>query len=78
MTHDQNIDRHFGGRIYRVLSGMFGLFLMGVGIYIVFYGVVDPLIRIGAGLVIVLFGAETVWAANRSRQSWLSKLGPVL
>ncbi len=77
MKDDQDINRYFRGRIHRVLSGLFGLFLTCLGIYVVFFGVVDPLIRIGAGLIITLLGAETVWSAIQSKQSWLAKLGPI-
>lgn len=76
MADDPDIDRYFSGSVYRVLSGVFGLFLVGVGICVVFFGVVGPLARIGLGLLIALLGAETVWSAIQSRQSWLAKLGP--
>ncbi len=76
MTNQQDIDRYFSGSIYRVLSGLFGLFLTAVGIYVVFFGVVDPLIRVGLGVLIAALGAETVWSAIRSKQSWLARLGP--
>lgn len=76
MKDEQDINRYFSGRIYRVLSGLFGIFLTVVGVYVVFFGVVEPLLRIVIGLVIALLGAETVWAAIQSKQSWLAKLGP--
>lgn len=76
VTDDQGANRYFSGSVYRVLSGLFGLFLTGLGIYVVFFGVVDPLIRIGAGLLIALLGADAVWSAIQSKQSWLAKLGP--
>lgn len=78
MTEDQDINRHFSGRCYRMLSGLFGLFLTVLGIYVVFFGVVDPLVRTGLGLVIAALGAETLWSAVRSRQSWLARLGPFI
>ncbi|MEO8000506.1 MAG: hypothetical protein ABI644_01420 [Arenimonas sp.] len=77
MKDEQNINRYFSGSVYRVLSGLFGLFLTCLGIYIVFFGVVDLLIHIVAGLLITLLGAETVWSAIQSKQSWLAKLGPL-
>lgn len=76
MTDDPDVNRYFSGSIYRILSGLFGLFLTGLGIYIVFFGVVGPLVRTGAGLLIALLGADAVWAAIQSRQSWLAKLSP--
>lgn len=76
MRDDQDINRYFSGSIYRLLSGLFGLFLTVLGIYVVFFGVVDLFIRIGLGLFIAALGAETVWSSIQSRQSWLAKLGP--
>lgn len=78
MADNQEIDRYFSGSIYRVLSGLFGLFLAVLGVYVVFFGVVDLFIRIGAGLLIATLGAETVWSAVRSRQSWLAKISPFI
>ena len=76
MKDDQNINRYFSGSIYRVLSGLFGLFLTGLGMYVVFFGVVGPLARISVGLLIALLGADAVWSAIQSKQSWLAKLAP--
>ena len=76
MKNDPDIERYFSGSVYRVLSGLFGLFLTVLGVYVVFFGVVDPFIRLVAGLLISLIGAETVWSSIQSRQSWLAKLGP--
>ena len=81
MKNEPHIDRYFSGTVYRLLSGLFGIFLVVVGIYAVFFGVVDLSIRIALGLLIAMLGAETVWAAvwsRQSRQSWLAQLGPFL
>ncbi len=76
MKDDQNINRYFSGSIYRILSGLLGLFLTGLGVYVVFFGVVGPLARISVGLLIALLGADAVWSAIQSKQSWLAKLAP--
>ena len=76
MKGDPDIDRYFSGSVYRVLSALFGLFLVVLGVYVVFFGVVSLHIRIGAGLLITLFGPEAIWSSIQSRQSWLAKLGP--
>lgn len=76
MKDDQNINRYFGGSFYRIFSGLFGLFLTGLGVYVVFFGVVGPLARISVGLLIALLGADAVWSAIQSKQSWLAKLAP--
>lgn len=76
MTDHQGINRYYSGAVYRIFSLLFGLFLTGVGIYVVFFGVVDPLIRMFLGFLITLFGVNTVWSAIQARASWLAKLGP--
>jgi hypothetical protein len=78
MKDDQDINRYFSGPIYRILSGLFGVFLVALGIGVIFFGVVSLPIRIGAGLLITLLGAETLWSAIQAKQSWLAKLGPFI
>ncbi len=78
MTDPQNTPRYYDGRVYRVLSGAFGVFLVVVGIYVVFFGVVEPLICLVAGSLIALVGANTLWAAIQAKASWLFKLGPFI
>jgi len=45
---------------------------------VVFFGVVDPLICIAAGLGIALVGANALWAAIQAKASWLYNLGPFI
>ena len=78
MEDDQDINRYFSGTIYRVLSGVFGVFLIAVGIYAIFFGVVDLFARVSIGLAITVLGAETLWSSVKSKQSWLAKLGPFI
>lgn len=78
MKDDQDINRYFSGPVYRFLTGLFGIFLVGVGIYVIFFGVVSLPIRISMGLLITVLGAETVWSAIQSKQSWLAKLSPFI
>lgn len=75
--HDHT-PQHFSGRVYRWFSGVFGAFLVGVGVYAMFFGVVSPMARISIGLLIAVLGAESVWSGITSRQSWLAKLGPFI
>lgn len=76
MTDHKDTTHFFCGRTYRVFSSLFGIFLTSVGFYAIFFGVVDPLIGVGVGLVIAALGIETIWSAIHSKQSWLIKLGP--
>ena len=47
-------------------------------IFVVFFGVVDPLICIAAGLGIALVGANALLAAIQAKASWLYNLGPFI
>ena len=60
---DKNIDRYFSGSIYRIFSGLFGIFLIVVGIVVLFIGVVTPILKLIFGVIIILLGAESAWAA---------------
>jgi len=77
MTDSKSPNHYYARRLYRVLSTIFGLFLTGVGIYAVFFGVADSLLRILVGLLIILFGANMLWSAIQSKASWLSRVGPL-
>ena len=76
MKQNKNIDHYFSGPIYRIFSGLFGIFLIAVGIAVLFIGVVAPILKLIFGVIIILLGADSVWAAIHSKQSWLAKLGP--
>ena len=77
MADDQNTDRYYSGAVYRCFSLLFGLFLTGVGVYVIFFGVVDLPIRVLLGFFIALFGVNTVWSAIQAKAPWLAKLGPL-
>lgn len=77
MTDHKNGKPYYGRGTYRVITGVFGLFLTGVGIYAAFFGVVDPIFRIAGGSLFVLIGGNAVWSAICSKESWLSKIGPL-
>ena len=77
MTDPKNASPYYEGRLYRFFSALFGLFLTGVGIYAVFFGAADSLLRVMVGLLIALLGANMLWSAIQSKVSWLSKIGPL-
>lgn len=74
MTPSPKSAAYYSGRIYRSVWAVAGLFLAVLGFYIVFYGVVDLLIRIVAGALITVLGVNAVWSAIQSKQSWLAVL----
>lgn len=68
----------YAGRIYRVLSFSFGLFLVAVGVYGAFSFTEAPGIwRIGGGLLFVVFGFNMAYSAWKAKESWVSKIGPL-
>ena len=77
MTDHTNANPYYRRGVYRLVTGVFGLFLVGVGICAASFGVGDPFFRIGAGLLIALFGINAVWTAIQAKASWLSKIGPL-
>ncbi len=62
---------------YRWLAGIFGLFLIGVGIYAVLLAGDSSLLRFVAGSVLGVLGGNMVLSAYLGRESWLSRLGPL-
>lgn len=62
---------------YRLITAAIGLALFGLGIYILLFGPAGALIRVAIGIVLLLLGGNAMFAAWRSRESWLSRLGPL-
>jgi uncharacterized membrane protein HdeD (DUF308 family) len=75
---DRRSDPPFHARpVYRLVSGVFGLCLVGVGVYALFFvGPPDALQSLG-GAVLMLLGGNMLLAACRARESWLSRIGPL-
>lgn len=73
MPDEQSANPYYGRAVYRIVWGVFGLFLTCVGILVVLFGVVGLPIRIGAGLLITLFGANAVWSSILSKPSWAAR-----
>jgi len=69
--------KFYQGLIYRILSGLFGLALIVLGLYISFVlGQIDALRFVGA-VALVLLGGNMAYSAYRARESWISKIGPL-
>jgi len=64
-------------KLYRILAGCFGLFLIGVGFYVLFFAHASNILRFVAGSALILFGCNKVVSAYTARESWLSKIGPL-
>ena len=74
VTDLQSTAPYYGGSVYRVVWGAFGVFLVGLGACVLLFGVVDLAIRIGAGLLITLLGGNAVWSSVQSKPSWVARL----
>lgn len=78
MAKRQSADQYYQGNVYRIVWGVSGLLLAALGIFVVFFGVVGLPIRIGAGSLMTVLGANAVWSSMQSRESWLAKFVPFL
>ncbi|GIK36091.1 MAG: hypothetical protein AMXMBFR45_03830 [Gammaproteobacteria bacterium] len=65
------------GTGHRIFLGAFGLLLLGTGLYALLFSAAGPLLRFGAGIALVVLGANAVYAACTARQAWLSRIGPL-
>jgi Zn-dependent protease len=61
----------------RTFSVVFGILLLGVGVFALGLDHESPMWRFGGGLLLVLLGGNSLFAAYRNRPSWLSRLGPL-
>lgn len=62
---------------YRLVTGGFGVLLIGVGVYVAAFSPSSLFVRCVAGAAFALFGGNAVHAAFSARESWLSRLGPL-
>lgn len=63
---------------YRLMSGAFSAFLMGVGIYVLLFSGPLTALSVIVGLALVVFGGNMAFTAYFGKESWLSRLGPML
>ncbi|MDP2267938.1 MAG: hypothetical protein Q8K46_02110 [Deltaproteobacteria bacterium] len=67
----------YAKRIYRLLSGALGAALIGVGLYaLMLAGPLTVLSAVG-GIGLILVGGNMVASAYASKESWLSRIGPL-
>jgi len=67
----------YAKRTYRLVSGVFGTFLIGTGLYALLFAGPMTALSVAVGLALVVFGGNMVAAAYSGRESWLSRLGPL-
>jgi hypothetical protein len=61
----------------RWFVALFGLFLLGLGLYVVLLDDTDPAWRFLGGLVLIALGANAAFGAVTNRRPWISRIGPL-
>lgn len=61
----------------RIFAGLFGLFLLSLGVYVLLLGEVSATWRYIGGLAIVAIGVNAVLGAATGRRPWISRVGPL-
>lgn len=74
MKDRQNLNPYFAGGVHRIVWAVAGLLFVGLGTFVMFYGVVGLPIRIGAGGFFTLLGVDALWSSFQLKQSWLAKV----
>ena len=77
MKEASGVRPYYARSIYRLATGLLGLFLVGVGFFILLRATTTAVIRVSSGLVLVLLGGNMVLSSYRGKESWLSRLGPL-
>jgi len=61
----------------RAFSAVFGLFLLGIGVYVLILGESPAAWRFIGGAVMAILGGNMLYASSTGKPSWLSKVGPL-
>jgi uncharacterized membrane protein HdeD (DUF308 family) len=64
-------------KIGRIFSAVLGVILLGAGIIALGQDHLTLAWRLGGGFVLILLGGNSLFAAFRGKESWLSRLGPL-
>ena len=68
---------YFARKPYRTLTGLFGLLLMAIGMFAIFVGGDQILLRVAVGVCILALGCNAVVAAWRAKEPWIARIGPL-
>jgi hypothetical protein len=77
MKESSRVRPHYARGNYRLATGLLGLFLVGVGVFVLLRATTSAVVRVSSGLVLVLLGGNMVLSSYRGTESWLSRLGPL-
>lgn len=68
---------YYARRPYRLLSGIFGTFLIGAGVYVLLFAGPLTTLHLVVGPGLVLLGGNLSASAFAAKESWLSRIGPL-
>ncbi len=74
MNGQQSNNPYYAGGVYRAVWGAAGLLFVAFGLFVGLYAAVGLAVRMVAGVLIILLGAEAIWSALKSQQSFLAKI----
>lgn len=75
---DQRDSTHsYAKRAYRLVSAVFGAFLVAVGFYVLVFADSSFVMQLVVGVIFVVLGGNLVISAYAGKESWLSKIGPL-
>ena len=77
MRDQQDTMPFYARRTYRLLTGVFGVFLAAVGLFVVLFSGSLTALRVAAGIALLVLGGNMALAAYGAKESWLSRLGPL-
>lgn len=61
----------------RIFSAVFGLFLLGIGLYVLLLGETPDTWRFIGGVVLAVLGGNMLYASYTGKRSWIAKVGPL-
>ena len=80
-TQRDSLDRtqqpFYARSLFRTVTGVLGLFLLGLGVYVLMWPAASGLLAKAAGVVLVLLGGNAVLAAWHGKRAWLARIGPL-
>lgn len=62
---------------YRVLSSLFGLFLLTLAVLVLSAAEENKLWYMAGFLLLTTLGLNMLWSAIKGKESWVSKIGPL-
>ena len=77
MQREHQNTYYYQGNVYRSLTALMGVLLLGVGIWAAFFTDASLMNRLVAFLIFGTVGANALIAALASKESWISKIGPL-